>query len=126
MCNKFDTVCLCVCVSCSHGQTDRHTDLILSWRFSGSKFNEDLTQRRSQLFYEGRNLRKQGRIFGVWTQQGNILIKVTQKSQPKEVTNYKQIIAQIENQSDSIPLDTDTDPEMSSSQGSDGPDYDDV
>ncbi len=90
--------------------------------------NEDLTQRRSQLFYEGRKLRKQGRIYGIWTQQGNILIKVSQQSQPKEVTNYKDIIVHIEKQSNSIPANTVRGLETSSSGGSDfgDPDYDEV
>ncbi len=61
--------------------------------------NEDLTQLRSQLFYQGRRLRRQGRIYGVWTQQGNILIKVHEQSQPKAVSNYKQIISLTEEQS---------------------------
>ncbi len=58
--------------------------------------NEDLTQRRSLLFYEGRRLRKQGKIFGIWSQKGNILIKVNQYSQPRTVINYNEIIAHIE------------------------------
>ena len=50
--------------------------------------NEDLTQRRSQLFYEARRLKKQGRLFGAWSQQGNILVKVKEQSQPKAVAVY--------------------------------------
>ncbi len=58
--------------------------------------NEDLTQPRSLLFYEGRRLRKQGKLFGIWSQQGNIFIKVNRYSQPRSVSNYNEIIAQIE------------------------------
>ena len=58
--------------------------------------NEDLTQRRSLLFYEGRRLRKQGKLFGIWSQHGNILIKVNPYSQPRSVSNYNEIVAQIE------------------------------
>ncbi len=53
--------------------------------------NEDLTQRRSHLFYEARRLKKQGRIFGAWSQEGNILIKVKERSQPKPVADYNDI-----------------------------------
>ena len=57
--------------------------------------NEDLTQRRSQLFYEARRLKKQGRVFGAWSQHGNILIKVKQQSQPKAVVDYNDIMIPI-------------------------------
>ncbi len=73
--------------------------------------NEDLTQRRSQLFYEGRKLRNQGRIFGVWSQQGNILIKVTQNCQPRAVSSYREIISLIEKQSNMFPTNSDCDEE---------------
>ncbi len=64
--------------------------------------NEDLTQRRSQLFYEARKLRKKARLFGTWSQQGNILVKVNQQSQPRQVANYTEIIALIEEQANKI------------------------
>ncbi len=59
--------------------------------------NEDLTQHRSQLFYEARKLRKQGRIFGTWSQQGNILVKVNEHSQPQAVSNRSEIMTLIGN-----------------------------
>ncbi len=80
--------------------------------------NEDLTQRRSQLFYEARRLKKQGKIFGVWSQHGNILIKVKERSQPKAVVDYKYIMTLI-NDGTSMPLtNMETDDEAESS----GPD----
>ena len=72
--------------------------------------NEDLTQNRSQLFYKARKLRRQGRIFGVWSQQGNILIKIDQNSQPRAVSDYNEITVLIEKQSTST--DTDSDQEV--------------
>ncbi len=63
--------------------------------------NEDLTQHRSQLFYEARKLRKQGRIFGAWSQQGNILVKVNELSQPQAVSNRSEIMKLIEDPSNS-------------------------
>ena len=67
--------------------------------------NEDLTQRRSQLFYDARRLKKQGRLFGAWSQQGNILIKVKEQSQPKAVADYNDIMILINDESNT-PLET--------------------
>ncbi len=53
--------------------------------------NEDLTTKRSFLFYQARKLRKQRKLFGVWTQAGNILVKISQDSVPKEVHTIEQI-----------------------------------
>ncbi len=39
--------------------------------------NEHLTTRRSYLFYQARQMRKRQKLYGVWTQCGNILVKVT-------------------------------------------------
>ncbi len=61
--------------------------------------NEDLTQRRSLLFYEARRLRKQGRIFGVWSQHGSIMIKVNQQSKPEAVSNYGEVVALMKKES---------------------------
>ncbi len=77
--------------------------------------NEDLTQRRSQLFYEARRLKKQGRVFGAWSQHGNILIKVKERSQPKAVVDYKDIMTLI-NDGTNMPLtNIETDDEAESS-----------
>ncbi len=64
---------------------------------SGVYMNEDLTQGRSKLFYEARKLRKQGRIFGAWSQHGNILIKIVEhQSQPRAVSCYNDIAVLME------------------------------
>ncbi len=81
--------------------------------------NEDLTQSRSQLFYEARRLRKQGQIFGAWSQQGNVLIKVREQSQPREISNYKEMTAIVKEQSNMHPTNTELDHEASSLEGTD-------
>ena len=86
--------------------------------------NEDLTQHRSLLFYEGRRLRRQGRIFGVWSQQGNILIKVNQESQPRAVSNYKEIITLIEKPSSLLTTNIDSDQEEENILDNDSGDQD--
>ena len=47
--------------------------------------NEDLTQRRNKLFYDARSMRKSGRLAAVWTQEGNIIIKTSESSDPVAV-----------------------------------------
>ena len=63
--------------------------------------NEDLTQCRSQLFFEARKLRKKGKLFGVWTQQGNIMVKLEQNDLPRAVSNFSQLKTLIQDYSDS-------------------------
>ena len=63
--------------------------------------NEDLTQCRSQLFYEARKLRKKGKLFGVWTQQGNIMVKLQQDDPPCAVRNFNQLKTLVQEYSDS-------------------------
>ncbi len=53
--------------------------------------NEDLTDYRSQLFYEARKLRKRGHLFGVWTQQGNVMVKQTESDNPRAVGNHNEL-----------------------------------
>ena len=53
--------------------------------------NEDLTSRRSKLFYQARMLRKRSKLFGVWSQNGNIMVKVGESSQPVAVQDYKML-----------------------------------
>ena len=76
--------------------------------------NEDLTQQRSLLFYQGRTLRRQGRIFGVWSQQGNILIKVSEQSQPRAVSNYREIQQLMQEQSSIDQMNSNFDEEAAS------------
>lgn len=51
--------------------------------------NENLTTRRSGLFYATRQLAKKKKIHSTWSQSGNIMIKITDSSQPVHVTGYK-------------------------------------
>ena len=44
--------------------------------------NEDLTIRRNKLFYDARSSKKSGRLTAVWTQEGNIIIKTSEASEP--------------------------------------------
>ena len=73
--------------------------------------NEHLTTRRSYLFYQARQLRKQHKLFGVWTQSGNILVKINMDSTPQEVHNIEVIKSLI---SDNSAADSDTEFETTS------------
>ena len=53
--------------------------------------NEDLMQRRGYLFFQARKMRKQQKLFGVWTQAGNILVKLNPDSKPTAVSNVDEI-----------------------------------
>ncbi len=72
-----------------------------------STVNEDLTQYRSQLFYEARKIRKKGHLFGTWTQHGNVMVKVKSDDSPRFVSNHNdlktliQIYSDAEDDSDS-------------------------
>ncbi len=68
--------------------------------------NEYLTTRRSELFFQVRQLKKQHKLFGAWTQSGNILIKINQDSTPKAISNIEDVKSLIGNKPCS---DTDTD-----------------
>ena len=50
--------------------------------------NEDLTPRRSKLFYDARRMKKSGRLAAVWTQDGNIIIKTSDSSDPVPVKTH--------------------------------------
>ena len=50
--------------------------------------NEDITPRRSKLFYDARKMKKSGKLHATWTQHGNIIIKVTESSKPQPVNSY--------------------------------------
>ena len=63
--------------------------------------NEDLTQYRSQLFYEARKIRKKGHLFGAWTQQGSIMVKVKSDDSPRVVSNHNDLKTLIQIYSDS-------------------------
>ncbi len=59
--------------------------------------NEDLTLYRSQLFFEARKIRKKGQLFGAWTQDGNIMIKVNQNDIPRVVSNNNDLKTLVQN-----------------------------
>ncbi len=44
--------------------------------------NEDLTTRRNKLFYDARSMKKSGKLTAVWTQEGNVIIKTSESSEP--------------------------------------------
>ncbi len=73
--------------------------------------NEHLTTRRSYLFYQARQMRKQHKLFGVWTQSGNVLVKVRMDSTPQEVNNIDDLKVLI---NDSSSANSDTDIETAS------------
>ncbi len=53
--------------------------------------NEDLTPHRSKLFFEARKLRKREKIFGTWTQAGNIMVKVKDSDHPCVVRTFSEL-----------------------------------
>ena len=66
------------------------------------EWNEDLNQRRSQLFYEAQRLKKQGRgqkqgVFGA------SLVQVKEQSQPKAVADYNDIMILINDETNMPP-----------------------
>ncbi len=63
--------------------------------------NEDLTQYRSQLFFEARKIRKRGQLFGAWTQGGNVLIKLNQNDIPRAVSSLHNLMTLVQNYADS-------------------------
>ncbi len=54
-------------------------------------FNEDLIPNRGKLFYHARRLRKAGKVFRTWSQDGNIMIKVKEEDSPKQVQSYAEL-----------------------------------
>ena len=71
--------------------------------------NEDLTQYRSQLFYEARKIRKKGQIFGAWTQHGNVMVKLKQDDSPSVVSNHNHLKTMIQTYAN-IEVDSDDEP----------------
>ncbi len=53
--------------------------------------NEDLTLRRSKLFYDARCKKKAGRVSAVWTQEGSILMKINDSSEPIHIETNKDL-----------------------------------
>ncbi len=53
--------------------------------------NEDLTQPRNKLFYDARCLRRTEKIHATWTQEGNVIVKVTDTSKPVPVRTHREL-----------------------------------
>ncbi len=62
--------------------------------------NEDITTRRSKLFYDARKMKKSGKLHNTWTQNGNIMIKIFESSTPQPVTSYSDLRAKVREHSD--------------------------
>ncbi len=53
--------------------------------------NEDLTEARAKLFFDCRRMVKKERLFGTWTQNGNIMAKVTSHDSPTVIQNHHEL-----------------------------------
>ncbi len=62
--------------------------------------NEDITTRRSKLFYDVRKMKRSGRIYKTWTQNGNIMIKLSEYSTPQHVMSYSDLCDKFQNNND--------------------------
>ena len=62
--------------------------------------NEDLTNYRSKLFYHARKLRKAGKLYGVWSQDGNIMVKIAESDKPTAVQSYDNLKELLQNSLD--------------------------
>ena len=68
--------------------------------------NEDLTQSRDKLFYDARCLRKTKKIHATWTQEGNIIVKVTDTSDPVPVRTHRELRSVVFNDTDTYNSDS--------------------
>ena len=53
--------------------------------------NEDLIESRAKLFYDTRRLVKRGTLYGTWSQNGNIMVKVNEDDAPFVVGNQSEL-----------------------------------
>ncbi len=53
--------------------------------------NDHLTEKRRNILYATRRLVKQKRIFAAWSQQGNILIRLTENDPPVHIKSHEQL-----------------------------------
>ncbi len=53
--------------------------------------NEDLTQLRSKLFHDARNLVKIGKLHSTWTQYGNVMVKSTNNDKPTAIFCHRDL-----------------------------------
>ncbi len=57
--------------------------------------NEDLTELRAKLFYDARRLVRRNKLFGTWSQNGNIMIKVMENDNPCVIRNHQELRSKI-------------------------------
>ncbi len=53
--------------------------------------NDHLTEKRRNILYATRRLVKQKRVFAAWSQQGNILIRLTENDPPVHIKSHNQL-----------------------------------
>ena len=53
--------------------------------------NEDLTEDRAKLFFDARRMVKRERLFGTWSQNGNIMVKVKNSDSPVAIQNHQDL-----------------------------------
>ncbi len=53
--------------------------------------NEDLIEPKAKLFYDTRRLVKRGRLYGTWSQNGNIMVKVNENDAPCAIQNHSEL-----------------------------------
>ena len=53
--------------------------------------NEDLTEARAKLFFDARHMVKRKRLFGTWSQNGNIMVKVMSTDSPMVIQNHQEL-----------------------------------
>ena len=83
--------------------------------------NEDLTQHRSELFYQARKMRRNNKLFGAWTQDGNVLVKVKEHEKPKSIESYSQLKELLQDYEDlGDDLSTDSEIKSTSESGDSG------
>ncbi len=75
--------------------------------------NEDLTEARAKLFYDARRMVKRSKLFGTWSQNGNIMVKVTESDNPAVIHNHQDLasltryVSEHETFEDELSIDTD-------------------
>ncbi len=71
--------------------------------------NEDLTESRAKLFYDARQMVKRNKLYGTWSQNGNIMVKVKENDNPCVIQNHQELASKtryVTSDSDSIEEDT--------------------
>ncbi len=63
--------------------------------------NDQLTKHRQNMLYAARHLVKSKKLFGAWTQSGNILVKQTESSKIVQVFNHEDLMS-LKNQENDI------------------------